>query len=105
MAPMNSSNMSNLDSSRMHSHSGESLLQGLKRLLSEGDSRFWEVMGEATNRAGNFTDLVTLSAIRRKAKTMPGAPLRSTATPPRIAFIGGCNPVSYTPLTLPTKRK
>jgi FkbH-like protein len=91
MAPMNSSNMSDLDSSRMHSHSGESPLQGLKRLLSEGDSRFWEVMGEATNRAGNFTDLVTLSAIRRKAKTMPGAPLRSTATPLRIAFIGGCN--------------
>lgn len=66
-------------------------IQELKRLLSEGDPEFWKLLALSTDRAETFTEVISLSAMRRKAKTNSEFPTPRTSAEIRVAFIGGCN--------------
>ena len=62
-------------------------LAPLKDLLVKGDSNFWNQLELSTAQATEFSDLITLSALRKKALARDLK--REAPSPRRIAILGG----------------
>src|SRR5438874_5182057 len=66
-------------------------LAQLKTLVMRNDSAFWSALGQATAQAREFSDLIALSALRKKAVACglnrPGDVPKSL----RLAILGGCS--------------
>lgn len=66
-------------------------LASLKDLLRNNEAAFWPALASLTQQSDEFSDLIALSALRKKAIARHLARPVADAKPLRVAIVGGCS--------------